>query len=540
MKIWEKKTNRVNETAENQAGKTGGTNMKKKTIAMAMAALLAVSLPAAVWAEGNGGVTLNQGNTLQLSGKKGNQQKGFGGMRGFGGMQQQAVTAQSAGEIAEGTSENAAAALEADPDSAAYIAISSDNSQVEITEGGTYVITGESENGSITVKKGVTDVVLVLENLDLTSKTGAALSINKEAQAKIVISGSVTLTDGENPADETSADEATAGAYDGAAIKCKAGSQVVLTGDGTLTINGSAKNGIKAGDSASLIVDGGVTVNVNAVNDGINSNYDVTLLGGSITITAGDDAVHADRILTVGSRSGEGPILTITACKEGLEGTVVNMFGGSVAIQAADDAINAANSDGAYANELAYSFNMTGGNVKISSQTDGIDSNGNVNLIGGSAAIQSASFGGEAGIDYDGQYYLSADFTLNNASGVAGSDGMNGQMGGPMNGMQGFGRGMGRGGWGSGTDGEGNQNEGAFGQDGGRSSFPGGQSFFGQGPWGQSGQMPDDRGFGHQGPWGQPEQMPNGQPGSEGLLPPMNGMPGAPFGQTSVTENAGE
>ena len=53
----------------------------------------------------------------------------------------------------------------------------------------------------------------------------------------------------------------------------------------------------------------------------------------------------------------------------------------------------------------------------------------------------SASFGGEAGIDYDGDLYISREYTLNNAGGVAGPDNrmggmpgqpgnMNGQMGG--------------------------------------------------------------------------------------------------------------
>ena len=80
---------------------------------------------------------------------------------------------------------------------------------------------------------------------------------------------------------------------------------------------------------------------------------------------------------------------------------------------------------------------MLGGKVVINSNGDGIDSNGDVNLIGGSAQINSAAGGGEAGIDYDGQYYISDQFDLNNRSGVSGADMMPGQMGG-MNGQQNF------------------------------------------------------------------------------------------------------
>lgn len=348
--------------------------------------------------------------------------------------QQATSSTDSPTEVVSGTVTNSAAELEADYDNATYISMTDENGQVKITSSGTYVVSGECADGNITVKKGTTGVILVLENLDLTSTTGATVSINKEAEVQIVIAGEVVLTDAENPDDENSTDADVADAYDGAALKAKANSQVYVTGDGTLVINGNAKNGIKAGDDSSLVFDG-VTVNITAANDGINANYDLALLSGSFTIAAGDDAIHADHILTVGSEDGTGPTINVTSSNEGLEGTVVNIYGGNVSINAADDAINAANGDGLYEGELDYSFNMMGGKVVINSSGDGIDSNGNINLIGGSATIKSASNGGEAGVDYDGDLYISDQFQLNNGSGVAGPDGMPGDMmGGDMGG----------------------------------------------------------------------------------------------------------
>ncbi len=346
--------------------------------------------------------------------------------QGDGALQQSALSsADEASEVVTGTVTNSAANLEADYENATYITVTDDDSQVVITSSGTYVITGTATDGNITVKKDTTGVVLVLENLDLTSTTGATVSINKNAEVKIIISGEVVLTDNENPDDENSEDEDVADAFDGAALKAKANSQVYVTGDGTLTINGNAKNGIKGGDDSSLIFDG-VTVNINAVNDGINSNYDVTLLSGSFTIAAGDDAIHADHILTVGSEDGTGPVIRVTESNEGMEATVINVYGGDISIVSADDAVNAANGDGVYEGELDYSFNMMGGKLTINSQGDGIDSNGNVNLIGGEAQISSSAAAGEAGIDYDGQLYISEDFSLNNGSGTAGPDGQPG------------------------------------------------------------------------------------------------------------------
>ncbi len=383
------------------------------------------------------------GQQPQMNGNMPNgQQPQMGGNMPNG--QQNASSSGSASEVVSGTMTNSAADLEADYDNATYITVSDDNSDIKITSSGTYVVSGTSSDGNITVKKGTTGVVLVLDDLDLTSTIGATVSINKEAEVKVIISGNVVLTDNENPDDEYSTDADVADAYDGAALKAKANSQVYVTGDGTLTINGNAKNGIKAGDDSSLIFDD-VTVNITATNDGINGNYDVTLLSGSFNISAGDDAIHADHILTVGSEDGTGPTVNVTKSGEGMEGTVVNVLGGDISIVSSDDAINAANGDGVYEGELDYSFNMLGGKVVINSNGDGIDSNGDVNLIGGSAQINSAAGGGEAGIDYDGQYYISDQFNLNNRSGVSGADmmpgqmgGMNGQMPGQINGQQSF------------------------------------------------------------------------------------------------------
>ena len=378
-----------------------------------------------------------------LAAGRGGQMKN-GGMGGFmgGGMmgQNSNVTyAENPTEIVTSSVENAAAGLIADLENATRIRMSDSDNEVKIDEPGTYVISGDCSDGSVTVKKGTTGVVLVLDGLNLSSSTGAAVSINKEAQARIVISGSVTLTDSENPADENSADAEVAEAFDGAAIKAKAGSQVYLTGDGTLTINGNAKNGIKVGDAdSSFVVDGdGLTVNIFAANDGINAGADLTLLSGTVNVTAGDDALHADRILTVGVQdAASGPSITVSGA-EGLEGTVVNIFSGSVDVSATDDAINATQKDAA----LTASLNITGGTVNVQSRGDGLDCNGNINLLGGTITINSASFGGEAGIDYDGAYYVASTVTLNNSSGVSGPDG--GGMRGGMNG-QGFGQ---RGGW---------------------------------------------------------------------------------------------
>ena len=363
----------------------------------------------------------------------GNQQQFRQGMQNDlnGGQSEQNVTyADSPTDIVTGSTGNSAASLSVSESDAEKITMSSDNNEIKIDSSGTYLITGSCSDGSITVKKNTSDVVLILEDLTLSSSTGAPLSLNKYSEVKLVINGNVTLTDNENPDDENSTDTDTADNYDGACIKAKDGSQVFVTGNGTLTLKGNAKNGIKIGgdDTPSFVMDMGGTVNITASNDAINSGYDLALLSGTYKISAGDDALHADRILTIGN-DGSGPNITISKSNEGLEGTVVNLFGGNLSLTASDDGINAANSDDTYSGEMEYSINMTGGEYTVNSGGDGLDSNGNINLTGGHITIKSASAGGEAGIDYDGSLYV-ADGTVSNSSGVAGPDNMGGGPGG--------------------------------------------------------------------------------------------------------------
>ena len=181
-----------------------------------------------------------------------------GGMGGGMGVNTNPTYAEEATEVVTSTVVNTASDLSADTKNAVSIEMSESNSQAEIDEAGTYIVTGTCSDGNITVKKGTTGVVLILSDLDLTSTTGATISLNKGSEVKLVIEGTVTLTDAEDPADETSTDTEVADAFDGAVIKAKDGSNVCLTGDGKLILNGKCKNGIKVGDAdePSFVIDG--------------------------------------------------------------------------------------------------------------------------------------------------------------------------------------------------------------------------------------------------------------------------------------------
>ena len=387
-------------------------NRKARTAAVIVLAAALAMVPAFAYA--------SQGGRPGQSGQGG--PGGFpGGMGGFpGGWGGQDGSANYASEPSEiVTSElasNSAEALEADLANAETIVMNADNNNVKINKSGTYIVTGVCEEGNLAVKKGTKGVVLILKDLDLTSTTGATVSLNKGTEVKVIIEGNVFLADAEDIADEDTDD------FDGAALKAKAGSSVVLTGTGTLTIEGVCKNGIKVSDleeddkadgytEASFIVDGkDLTINITADQDGFNSGTDLTIKSGNITVKSGDDGVKADYILTIGEEGTDGPTLNVNA-NETIEGATINIYSGSITVNAEDDGINAANKD---LENYTYSCNIMGGTINITAGADGIDSNGNINILGGlTTIVKSASNGGEGGIDYEGSCYVKEGCLVN-------------------------------------------------------------------------------------------------------------------------------
>lgn len=220
--------------------------MKKTTIIKTIGVITAFSLCIPMI---NVSADNNTEPVSQFSGESMIQNQGFG--PGNGGMQGANITmSDSPSDIITSNVVSTASALSADYKNATTITISDNDNEVKISEAGTYIVTGTCKSGNITVKKGTTGVVLILKDLNLTSTTGATVSINKGAEAKIIIEGTVILTDSENPEDENSTDTEVADAFDGAAIKVKDGANVYMCGTGTLVINGECKNGIKSGDEA--------------------------------------------------------------------------------------------------------------------------------------------------------------------------------------------------------------------------------------------------------------------------------------------------
>ena len=102
-------------------------------------------------------------------------------------------------------------------------------------------------------------------------------------------------------------------------LKCKAGSQVVLGGSGTLTVTSLGKHGISSG-SATDEQDVSLTVRAltlqitTELGDALHAEQTLTIESGNLTLTATDDALHSDGALTIGAADTDGPAICITGC----------------------------------------------------------------------------------------------------------------------------------------------------------------------------------------------------------------------------------
>ena len=298
-----------------------------------------------------------------------------------------------------------------------------EGTSLTINDSGTYALSGSCTDGSVKVKKGTTGVTLVLSGLTLTSSTTAPIACNKSTEVMIIVaSGSVNaLTDSAKNNDDNYPDNTDA---ENAVIKCKDGSQVTLSGSGTLNITANGKNGIKSGattdeEGEAWMTISDLTLNITAsVNDAINAEQLLNVTSGNITISAGDDAIHSDYILNIGSENGEGPVINIKNCHDGLEAATLNVYSGNITIHASDDCLNAANSD---LSGYAFSLNIYGGTLVMDTTSgDGVDSNGSLTISGGTLVVWSANTADNQPLDADGTITISGGTVL----AAGGSNGM--------------------------------------------------------------------------------------------------------------------
>ncbi|MEE0865972.1 MAG: carbohydrate-binding domain-containing protein [Clostridia bacterium] len=257
----------------------------------------------------------------------------------------------------------------------------SDGKNINITSEGVFVISGTAKNVTIYVEAGDSDKVqIVLDNVSITNETMPVIYVKTADKVFVTSNGSNSLK-----VTGTLNIEST---------------QNGITGKDDIKITGGKYNiksiavAIRANDSI-RIADGNLTIN--AGTDGLhaeNSSDDtkgyVFIAKGNINIEATDDCIHGGSVVQI-----DDGTITLNGA-EGIEGTYVQINGSTITINATGDGINAGNKSNSY----KVTIEITGGNLTIvmaDGDTDGIDSNGDLIVSGGTINVT-----GSSTFDYDG------------------------------------------------------------------------------------------------------------------------------------------
>lgn len=281
-----------------------------------------------------------------------------------------------------------------------YTGYEIDGTDVSITAAGTYVFSGDCDNGSITVKKGVTGVTIVLNGLTLTNDDSAAITLNKTAEASLIAAAGTTNTvaDTEGSSDEN------------AAVKVKSGASLSIGGTGTLTVDGNAKNGIKGAADAVITV-AEVKLNINAADDGLSCDDELNITGGTLSITAGGDAVKASPdtgdtenqdTTSLGNVTISGGTLTLSAAEDGIQADGdLTISGGTFHVKTNGGHTTALTDDSASCKgfKAGGALTVTGGTLTVDSADDALHASTDVTISGGTLTLATGDDGVHADND---------------------------------------------------------------------------------------------------------------------------------------------
>ena len=215
-----------------------------------------------------------------------------------------------------------------------------ENGVLSITEGGTYILSGDL-SGEIYVKAKGSEVKLVLNGVSVTNSDYAALMIDKASKVTL------TLEDGTENSFADGAEYTLADSDDNTDGCIFSRADLTINGSGSLSVTGSYKHGIVSKDN--IVIAGG-NITVNAASGGIYGKDSVKISGGTIDVTAGSNGIRAtnDEDAEKGFVSVTGGDITVNAAGDALEAeTVMQIEDGTLTLTSGGGAANASmKSDG--------------------------------------------------------------------------------------------------------------------------------------------------------------------------------------------------
>lgn len=283
--------------------------------------------------------------------------------------------------------------------SGAYVSIAQSNTEAVDNDEITYQLSGTTTNGQFALS-GSYKCTVMLAGVNLTCSSDAAINItnSKRIQISAKKETSNTLTDGANGSQK-------------ACLYSKG--QLQLQGNGTLTVVGKTKHGIKSGDYITLK---NLTLNItSAVGDGISCNEYFQMKSGTVTIKGvGDDGIQCD--LDGDTSTGE------TDAHDDEDSGNIYLEGGTLTVTttaAASKGVKAAGDMRISNGEI--NVTTTGNGTYDSEEKDakgcaGLDADGDMTINGGTLTLKSSGTGGK-GIKADGTLTINGGTINATASG---------------------------------------------------------------------------------------------------------------------------
>lgn len=269
---------------------------------------------------------------------------------------------------------------------------------LDITESGTYHLTGTLTDGVITIDAGDGVVRLILDGATIKNSTGPAIACYSADDLVIELTGESTLEDGTTYS--STYDEDVTGA-----IYSKA--DLTFQGDGTLNLTANYQDGIVSKDDLKFN-DG--TYDIVANDDGIRGKDSVYIVAGNFTVKSAADAIKS----TNETDAGKGFVMiengtfNLTASAKAIKATnSILIYNGSFTIDSYDDAIHSNNYIGIIDGGFAISAGddgihadkeliIDGGNIVIAKSYEGLEAQA-ITINGGNLSIVSFDDGLNAG-----------------------------------------------------------------------------------------------------------------------------------------------
>ncbi len=285
-----------------------------------------------------------------------------------------------------------------------------DGGNVLISAGGAYRVVGALDDGQIRVDAGDENVILVLDGVDITCSTSAAIYVQSAKNAYLVLaegSANSIADGGPYVYEDKDANEPNAALF--------SKSDLIITGSGSLTIEGNYKHTINCKDDLEI---SGTTIVATSAADGIRGKDSILIADADIMVTAGEDGLKSDNAEDPerGYVVIDGGNLDIRAGWDGIDAeTRVIVQSGAITISSGGGSANSSSvvmgsgtdwrapgtgqvvesTDTVSAKGIkgGVDVSIEDGVIDIDSADDSIHSNGTMTINGGSITISSGDDG---------------------------------------------------------------------------------------------------------------------------------------------------